>query len=128
MEDTVVLIVDDDENIREVIIDALSSFPAFCNYRLTIARNGEEALEKIRGVFPLIDLVITDNHMPRMTGISLIDHIKGMHPVIPVILMSAESAPPEHRADRFLRKPEDLSLIPQLVHDLLKKYYSEKAR
>ncbi len=128
MEDTVILIVDDDENIREVIMDALSSFPAFCNHRLTIARNGEEALKKIRGVFPLIDLVVTDNHMPQMTGISLIDHIKGMHPVIPVILMSADPAPPEHKADRFLRKPEDFFLIPQLVHDLLKRYNTEKAR
>ncbi len=121
MEETVILIVDDSEQVREVIIDILKSFPPSCNYKLIIARNGQEALDKIRDGFPLIDLVITDNHMPQMTGISLIDHIKKMHPAIPVILMSAESAPPEHKADCFLKKPADIFQIPQLVLSLLEK-------
>ena len=128
MEETVILIVDDDDQVREVIMDALSCFLGFYNYRLTIARDGREALRKIRGVFPLIDLVITDNHMPQMTGTSLTDHIKGMHPAIPVILMSARPAPPEHKADRFIRKPEDICQIPETVLALLKQYETERAR
>lgn len=58
-----ILIVDDEEAIRDLIKEVL----AINGHSFDMAANGAEALEKIRG--KKYDLVIMDRNMPKMTGI-----------------------------------------------------------
>jgi len=58
-----ILIVDDSESIREVVNFTLQT----AGFEVYAAGNGKEAVELLDG--RVIDLVITDLHMPEMDGI-----------------------------------------------------------
>jgi len=58
-----ILIVDDDPQIRRVLRTSLVAQ----DYEVADARNGEEALEKLRE--EKLDLVILDMNMPGMSGL-----------------------------------------------------------
>jgi CheY-like chemotaxis protein len=69
-----ILVVDDEESIREVMNMGLDKL----GYPCTLAKHGKEALEILdREEFPLI---ITDLKMPEMGGIELCMHIKERNP------------------------------------------------
>ena len=79
-----ILIVDDEAPIREMIKKGLTQIGG---YRVEVAKNGVEAIEKIeKDVF---DLVLTDLKMPEMDGLELLKNIKGTRPEMMVILMTA---------------------------------------
>lgn len=63
---TTILVVDDDLLTVEALTDRLS----FWGYNVVTAWNGQEALDKL-AVSPKVDLVITDQEMPRVTGTEL---------------------------------------------------------
>ncbi len=56
-------------------------------YATLTASSGMEALDILNS--ELIDLVLTDVKMPGMSGIQLLEKIKGFNPDIPVIIMTA---------------------------------------
>jgi two-component system response regulator PilR (NtrC family) len=67
-----VLIVDDEENIREV----LSSYLESMNYDVVVAEDGQDALSKYRkGEF---DLIISDLLMPNIDGLELLKRIRNL--------------------------------------------------
>ena len=82
-------------------------------YRLTVVRNGREALTAIQRQRPT--LVISDVIMPQMTGYELCSHIKREPALrrIPVILLTSLTDPAdvvkglESGADSFIFKPYD---------------------
>ncbi len=78
-----ILVVDDEELIRNLIVTFLSKLGHFC---LT-AMDGVDALEKMKG--SKIDAVITDIKMPNMNGIILTGEISRHYPEIPVMVMTA---------------------------------------
>jgi diguanylate cyclase (GGDEF)-like protein len=102
-----VLVVDDDAANARFIREGLAAF----GYRFVEARNGEEALARIRESAP--DLVILDIEMPRMNGLELVRIVKGTRAFgfIPVILMTARASAEskisglELGADDYLIKP-----------------------
>ena len=59
------------------------------------ASSGAQALELIRGT-PRVDLVMTDQAMPQMTGIQLIAAIKVEWPDLPVLLVSGYAELPSN--------------------------------
>ena len=65
-----ILVVDDEESVRDVLHQGLTKF----GYRVALAKSGEEAL----GIFEpgLFDIVITDLKMPKMDGLDLIRMIR----------------------------------------------------
>jgi putative two-component system response regulator len=65
-----VMIVDDDQEIRDVLRYILESE----GYSCTVAQDGEAAYERIKQFEP--DVVITDVDMPKMDGIALIKLVK----------------------------------------------------
>jgi DNA-binding NtrC family response regulator len=67
---TRVLVVDDEESQRT----ALASMIALWGYAVETAADGQEALEKL-AAFPA-HVLVTDLHMPRMTGQELLQHLK----------------------------------------------------
>ncbi len=80
-----VLIVDDEENIRDGILNNCD-FILFGFDHVYSASNGREALIKIKEINP--HLVITDIKMPLMNGLELIEEAKKLHPDILYIILS----------------------------------------
>lgn len=65
-----VMVVDDEENIREVLSNYLQSM----NYEVEAAEDGQEALSKYKkGNF---DLIISDLLMPNIDGLELLKRIR----------------------------------------------------
>jgi DNA-binding NtrC family response regulator len=77
-----ILIVDDEELIRNLVTAFLSKF----GFSYETAVNGEDALEKMRQ--EKFDAVITDIKMPKMDGIILTSKISNQYPGLPVMVMT----------------------------------------
>jgi DNA-binding NtrC family response regulator len=84
-----ILIVDDDAGIRQVLQDLLAS----AGYRTLLATDGEEALLKLEGGD--VDLVISDDKMPGMSGRELLWECVRRWPGLPVILLTGYGTVPE---------------------------------
>ncbi|MGA7722095.1 MAG: sigma-54 dependent transcriptional regulator [Ignavibacteriaceae bacterium] len=78
-----ILIIDDDELMRETLISYLSNE----NYAVLIAENGNLGFEIIKKEKP--DIVISDIRMPQLNGLELLKIIKESSFNIPVLLMTA---------------------------------------
>jgi len=78
-----ILVVDDEEAIREVVSTMLESR----GYRCTTVSNGRSAQDYVRKQTP--DLVLSDMIMPEMDGIKLLDWLHGFDPEVPVIMVTA---------------------------------------
>ena len=77
-----ILIVDDDKSIRYSLKRMMEE-----KYSILTAKNGEEALERVKETFP--DLIIMDIKMPGRSGIEILKEIKWMDPKSLVIIMTA---------------------------------------
>ena len=84
MTDLQILVVDDEESIREVVAAMLNQ----AGYSTRRAASGMEALE-------LLDcgedfgLILTDMMMPELDGIALLERIKERYPDVPVVMVTA---------------------------------------
>jgi len=78
-----ILVVDDEEAIREVVSTMLESK----GYHCTAVSNGRAAQDQVKRVTP--DLVLSDMIMPEMDGIKLLDWIRHYDPEVPVIMVTA---------------------------------------
>jgi putative nucleotidyltransferase with HDIG domain len=78
-----ILVVDDEEAIREVVSTMLESK----GYRCTAVCNGRAAQEQVKKSTP--DLVLSDMIMPEMDGIKLLDWLREYDPEVPVIMVTA---------------------------------------
>jgi DNA-binding NtrC family response regulator len=80
MTKTRVLVVDDDEDTRELIAQVLLQ----AGYDVDEAADGFGALSKVSHVRP--DVVVTDLRMPGMSGVDLAQRIQKIHGDVPVII------------------------------------------
>ena len=78
-----ILVVDDEPNSLFGICQALNEE----GLKAIPAQNGKEALEAIRS--DSIDLLITDERMPDLTGMQLLGEVKKFNARLPVILITA---------------------------------------
>jgi signal transduction histidine kinase/ligand-binding sensor domain-containing protein/DNA-binding response OmpR family regulator len=106
------LIIEDDEDIRNYIIDELSS-----EFKILIAKNGEEGLSIANDIIP--DLVITDVMMPGLSGFELCRKLKNqvITSHIPILILSAKTNI-EHQiegltvgADVYMVKPFNMDYL-----------------
>ena len=102
------LIIDDDEAITAT----LSAFLSAQGYRVTVANDSEEALERIEGQsFPII---VSDIYIDRLTGLDLLRRARERDPAVRVILMTARGSvkttveAEAGGAFEYLAKPFDL--------------------
>ena len=116
-----ILIVEDNESLRELLKSGLREY-----YAITEARNGIEALEKVQELKP--DLVITDLMMPEMDGLNFCKQMKAdadLHD-IPIILITAKSSENgrleglEAGADAYIAKPFGFEELLRKVEHLTK--------
>ncbi|QZY29579.1 response regulator [Nocardioides coralli] len=105
-----VLVVDDDEMIRELVAAGLEDK----GHHVLLAGDGVEALAHLRST--PVDLVVTDVQMPRLDGFGLLEQVRAdpETSAVPVVVMTTLSDP-EHvvsglrlGADDYVRKPFDL--------------------
>lgn len=114
----IILIADDDENVRTMCERELRDE----GYITHSASSGTEALEFIKKN-PQIDLVVLDFKMPSLTGIQVLQQLRGKKIKVPVILYSDYSA---YRndfsaglADAHLVKSSDFTELKEKVKELL---------
>ncbi len=79
-----VLVVDDSAVMRKLLSDILEGAPEI--KVVGTARNGTDALDKVHTLRP--DVVTMDIEMPKMDGLTALQHILAEHP-LPVIMVSA---------------------------------------
>jgi CheY-like chemotaxis protein len=113
-----ILCVDDEETprtLRKLILQKQG-------YRVVAAGSGAEALEVLDRVD--INLVLTDQMMPGMTGTELTKIVKAMRPTMPVILISGVNEIPADAgyADRFISKVGGPELLFKTVAEVLTEY------
>lgn len=79
-----ILVVDDDRDMRESVVELLQ----FSNqYSIDSAIHGEDALRKLAG--KNFNAIVSDVKMPVMDGLQLLSQVKKIYPEIPFIIMSA---------------------------------------
>ncbi|MBU3934551.1 response regulator, partial [Patescibacteria group bacterium] len=101
-----ILVVDDNETVREFILNMFLRSDPEKRHTIISAVNGRDAQEKISESALPIDLVITDFDMPIMNGVELIRWIRAKHPEIKTILMSSNDLSYFSLVDAFVLKPE----------------------
>lgn len=110
-----ILIVDDNPHMTSLLADTLEFF----NYKGVAAKDGEEALHKLKE--DSYDMVITDLRMPKMGGMDLLRAIKDKFPNLPVVVItgfgtdSSKSDALSAHADDFLSKPFKVDEIQKLL-------------
>lgn len=81
-----VLVVEDDERVREVMAEALSAW----EYEVATARTGTEALDLLR--HRLFDTVLCDIRLPEMDGLELLREVRQRDPAVEVVMVTAYPA------------------------------------
>lgn len=111
-----ILVVDDDDDIREAICETLKNRGFDC----ATAADGREALQYLKT--HCVDVVLADYRMPVMGGAELLKALMGpAHDPMPVIIMSATGsiAVRDHAlalgAVAFLSKPYDNAELIEIV-------------
>ena len=107
-----ILAVDDDD----LVLMNTAAMLEDLGHEVLAARSGPEALELVRSARP-IDLVITDQAMPGMTGLQLADALETIQPGLPVLLATgyAELPPGSDPEMRRLSKPFRQSELAEAV-------------
>ncbi len=82
-----ILVVDDEESIRDVAKDILETY----GYRVVLAQNGVEALEVYKERQDEIGLVILDMVMPKMGGRETFQELKKLNPEVRTVLSTGYS-------------------------------------
>jgi DNA-binding NtrC family response regulator len=99
------VVVDDSDSMLKL----MSMFMEHLGFDPVTARDGDEGLAAVRKHHPV--LVVSDIHMPNRNGLLLLQDIKELNPMVPVMLvtgylsyktdLSAMKNPP----DAFMEKP-----------------------
>ncbi len=116
-----ILVVDDDEYIRELMSVLLAEFGA-----VELAESGLEALQKVESLSP--DLIVLDVQMPDMDGYETCKRLKANEKTsaIPVVFITAnntneaEESGLEIGAADFVRKPISPSIVNLRISNILK--------
>lgn len=121
-----IIIVDDDEGIRETLAAILQEE----GYTVETAENGKEAIEKTNTKF--YNLALIDIRLPDIEGIDLLKEIKETTPKIrkiiitgyPTLQNAMEAV--NSGADAYVLKPFDIEKVLKIIKDQLERQRSEK--
>ena len=118
-----ILVVEDDQMIREGISEYLSEF----GYRVIEAADGKAALDNFN---ESVNLVILDIQIPFINGLDVLKEIrkKSNLPVLILTAFSDEDYKIEaftHLADGYIEKPFSLPVLKVRVDSLIEKYFGQ---
>lgn len=119
-----ILIVDDDETDRELFSEAAGT--TIPEVLITEAENGEKALDVLRGLEKLPDLIILDLNMPVMDGRETLKLLKNDPELkaIPVCILTTSNAGMDIRkaygggANLFQVKPLQFTKLQEMLKNL----------
>lgn len=115
------LIVDDDKDIRELLVYDIKS----SGYMVDSAIDGEEGLKK--AVQNNYDLILLDVMMPKMNGYDVCKNIRLVKPKVPILMLTAKGAIDDKTegfnvgADDYLVKPFDIQEVLLRIRALLRR-------
>ena len=118
--DTIVLVVEDEEPVRHMTVDALREL----GYTVVQASDGKEALRHLQ-LQPRVDVMFTDIVMPDMTGRELVDQARKSRPDLKVLYTTGytrNAVVHNGVLDRdvaFLPKPFTLEQLAAKIRDVL---------
>ncbi len=111
-----ILLAEDDFSVRELAVRVLER----AEYKVLVAKDGEEAIAVFAEHQEAIDLVILDMIMPRANGREACEAITGMQPKVPILFASGYD-PATMAAECDLPAGTDILLKPYGIPDLLQK-------
>lgn len=113
-----ILVVDDEEVIREFLTEVLGE-----DYDVSTASDGDEAIEKMKT--NKFDLIITDMMMPRVSGEEVVKFANKLDPEYKVIIISgytslfSASNSIDAGATSYLSKPFTISQLAQAIEQAM---------
>ncbi len=83
-----ILAVDDSGSLRQMVAFSLTA----AGYKVVQAVDGQDGLNKAKD--EVVDLVLTDQNMPIMDGLTLIKNLRGMvsYQKVPILMLTTESS------------------------------------
>ena len=116
-----ILAVDDSTSLRQMVAFTLKS----SGFEVIEAVDGQDALDKLRD--RSVDLVLTDQNMPRMDGITLVKQLRSQpqDQATPILILTTESSDEMKQAGRaagatgWLVKPFDPRRLVEVIRKVL---------
>ena len=127
MDDTTILIVDDESRIRKLLKDFLAKE----GYKILEAEDGEKALELFEENSKKIGLILLDVMMPKLDGWSVLRQIRQVSKV-PVIMLTARGEEQDELfgfelgVDEYISKPFSPKLLVARIKAILSRTQSDK--
>ncbi|MCE2989099.1 MAG: response regulator [Burkholderiales bacterium] len=117
-----ILAVDDSKSIRQMVAFTLKC----AGYDVIEAEDGADALQKAKG--RTVNLVLTDQNMPNLDGISLVKNLRSMpsYATTPILILTTESSDEmkskgrEAGATGWLVKPFDPNRLVEIVKKVIR--------
>jgi two-component system, chemotaxis family, response regulator Rcp1 len=124
MEEVHILLVEDNEGDIILTLEALKE--ARIRNRISVARDGEEALLMLQNSTIVPDLVLLDINLPKIDGLEVLATIKAndRFKMIPVIMLTTSAAERDimtsyaNHANCFITKPVDLARFMDVVRTI----------
>jgi two-component system OmpR family response regulator len=107
-----ILVVDDDDEIRHINAEVLAN----SGYHVDAAEDGAAAWDTLQR--NRYDLLVTDNDMPKVSGVELLHKLHAAHIALPVILATGTLPTAEFTQYPWLQ-PAALLIKPYSFHELL---------
>lgn len=121
-----ILIVDDDDNLRDTLADLL----AMEGYEVYQAASGKQAMELVASRF--FHVILMDFNLTDRTGIEVIRDIRGLNTESQILMMTAHASLDtavkaiQESVYDFLIKPVDFAYLKRIIQKALEKYYLEQ--
>jgi CheY-like chemotaxis protein len=129
---TRVLLVDDDPSLADLMADQLGELRE--EFAIRVETDPNDALDAVET--GRIDCIVSDHHMPQMTGLELLRYVREMDPDVPFILFTARGseeiasdAVSEGVTDYFRKRrgSDQWHVLANRIENLAARYRAEEA-
>lgn len=114
-----ILVIDDEELLREILDDHFSSF----DFNVILASSGNEGIEVLKT--QQVDIVLTDMKMPGSDGMTILNYLKNNNISIPTYVCSGfvdDTAKQieQYNVNKIIRKPFEIDTEFKEIEELSK--------
>ena len=123
-----ILLAEDDETFGNILRDYLS----INGYAVELCRDGQQALDKFREND--YDLIVTDVMMPVKDGFSLVNDLRRINKLVPVIYLTARNQKEDiirgykSGADDYITKPFDSEVLLHKISAVLQRSTQQRSK
>ncbi len=115
-----ILVVDNEQESISLLSEILHRF----GYNVMTVQNGQSALSVLKED-AAVDLVLTEEHLPDMDGLELIESLKKIRPIIPIIILTKHCSIETYLKAfnlgvfDYVNKPVSIKAIGRVLHAAL---------